>query len=569
MGRLDDAAKRKVVELRKAGLSFRKIKAVLELENIKVSAQAIYLFLREFQGRNRQEEAGGGARSGSGVGGGVAQPGGAVVAIGDGSDGAGGRQAWGRLRDSSCPSGYASPQDSSQPGGGGGGAPRGVGRQLGGAADGAGRSEQQGGENDDEIRIVSVTSLARGNQRGGLQGAGAMMGAGVRRRPPMSPASSAILVARKKLLDKALLHKVRMSSAQPGPQAGMLYSRGQASFQGGDSRKVTVLPQTSAVGLTPARPPQARGGIEAQPVSSLPKRTLQPRASPPTRPLHPPLPRDPPPCITVRPPNPAPALPAGQGAASSIRPPNPSPRKDLARASPDSGLRGGLQEQMQALGAEIRGLGVAVRMMMEQQCRVEREQVQQTQVQRQILSTLQALASSLPVAPPTPPGPAPPPYRQDRLTPTRPTYAQCSQPPLSKYCELDTSSLDSLEPYKLPELGSPRVNGFQACGGADGGLGLVSAQAHTPTYTPPYAEPNPEVFVQPYGSPSYTAQSSHQPAYSQAYPESHAQPSDYPITSAATNSLPGCSPVANLNPESPIPLSPNDPQLNIIKVETM
>lgn len=51
MGRLDDAAKHKVVELRKAGLSFRKIKAVLELENIKVSAQAIYLFLREFQGR--------------------------------------------------------------------------------------------------------------------------------------------------------------------------------------------------------------------------------------------------------------------------------------------------------------------------------------------------------------------------------------------------------------------------------------------------------------------------------------------------------------------------------------
>ncbi|MEQ2158871.1 hypothetical protein GOODEAATRI_016698 [Goodea atripinnis] len=51
MGRLDDAAKHKVVELRKAGLSFRKIKAVLELENIKVSAQAIYLYLREFQGR--------------------------------------------------------------------------------------------------------------------------------------------------------------------------------------------------------------------------------------------------------------------------------------------------------------------------------------------------------------------------------------------------------------------------------------------------------------------------------------------------------------------------------------
>jgi hypothetical protein len=62
MGRLDEAAKLKVVELRKAGLSFRKIKAVLELENIKVSAQAIYLYLREFQGR----PAGRGRAGGSG-----------------------------------------------------------------------------------------------------------------------------------------------------------------------------------------------------------------------------------------------------------------------------------------------------------------------------------------------------------------------------------------------------------------------------------------------------------------------------------------------------------------------
>lgn len=51
MGRLDAVAKKKVIELRESGLSFRKIKAVLELENIKVSAQAIYLFLKEFHGR--------------------------------------------------------------------------------------------------------------------------------------------------------------------------------------------------------------------------------------------------------------------------------------------------------------------------------------------------------------------------------------------------------------------------------------------------------------------------------------------------------------------------------------
>ncbi|XP_068919334.1 uncharacterized protein [Petaurus breviceps papuanus] len=46
MGRLDDHAKKRIVELRKAGLSFRKIKKVLELDNIRVTAQAVYLFLK-------------------------------------------------------------------------------------------------------------------------------------------------------------------------------------------------------------------------------------------------------------------------------------------------------------------------------------------------------------------------------------------------------------------------------------------------------------------------------------------------------------------------------------------
>ncbi|XP_053550614.1 uncharacterized protein LOC128642004 [Bombina bombina] len=46
MGRLDDQAKKRIVVLRKAGLSLRKIKKVLELDNIKVTPQAIYLFLK-------------------------------------------------------------------------------------------------------------------------------------------------------------------------------------------------------------------------------------------------------------------------------------------------------------------------------------------------------------------------------------------------------------------------------------------------------------------------------------------------------------------------------------------
>lgn len=46
MGRLDDHAKRRIVELRRAGLSFRKIKKVLELDDIQVTPQAVYLFLK-------------------------------------------------------------------------------------------------------------------------------------------------------------------------------------------------------------------------------------------------------------------------------------------------------------------------------------------------------------------------------------------------------------------------------------------------------------------------------------------------------------------------------------------
>ncbi|XP_061206813.1 uncharacterized protein LOC133210936 [Neopsephotus bourkii] len=47
MGRLDDHAKRRIVELCRAGLSFHKIKKVLELDDIYVMPQAVYLFLKQ------------------------------------------------------------------------------------------------------------------------------------------------------------------------------------------------------------------------------------------------------------------------------------------------------------------------------------------------------------------------------------------------------------------------------------------------------------------------------------------------------------------------------------------
>ncbi|XP_006008011.1 uncharacterized protein LOC102354012 isoform X2 [Latimeria chalumnae] len=46
MGRLNEHAKKRIIELREAGLSFRKIKKVLERDHIEVTAQAICMFLK-------------------------------------------------------------------------------------------------------------------------------------------------------------------------------------------------------------------------------------------------------------------------------------------------------------------------------------------------------------------------------------------------------------------------------------------------------------------------------------------------------------------------------------------
>lgn len=214
MGRLDDAAKRKVVELREAGLSFRKIKAVLELENIKVSAQAIYLFLKEFNGRNGANQAAGGSLVGV-----QAKTGG----IGDSSLGSRNnswrdRQLGSLMREASRVAGYSTSPDPPQQGGSTSDDRRTL--PSAGSMGGGSREEQKSARNEDEeedIRIVSVTSLA---QRAGVQsqrtnmntGVGAMTGIFARRRLTASPATNPVLLARKRLLDKALLHRARVSS---------------------------------------------------------------------------------------------------------------------------------------------------------------------------------------------------------------------------------------------------------------------------------------------------------------------------------------------------------------------
>lgn len=220
MGRLDDAAKRKVVELRKAGLSFRKIKAVLELENIKVSAQAIYLFLREFQGRPpgrvRPVEAGSSTTP-------------AQVQVRAGGSHGGIQEGWNNihlqnlLREATHHAGYqAAAEFAKQTAANSetGAKPSGSGETSGGS-----RPEHQNERDKEEndIQIVSVTSLAQSSQQRGLQSAetrvetgavsitGTVSGAFMRRRATPSPATNSMLAARKRLLDKALLHKAKVA----------------------------------------------------------------------------------------------------------------------------------------------------------------------------------------------------------------------------------------------------------------------------------------------------------------------------------------------------------------------
>lgn len=211
MGRLDDAAKHKVVELRKAGLSFRKIKAVLELENIKVSAQAIYLFLREFQGRPpgrvRPVEAGSSTSLAQ------VQPRAAAI-----------QESWSNihlqniLREAPHHTGFTAAANFTKKSSTNTDTCAKPSRS--GEVSRGSRAEQQheGDKEENDIQIVSVTSLAQNSQQrsshstvtraeaGTLTASGALM----RRRVTPSPATNSMLAARKRILDKALSHRMKV-----------------------------------------------------------------------------------------------------------------------------------------------------------------------------------------------------------------------------------------------------------------------------------------------------------------------------------------------------------------------
>ncbi|XP_067312440.1 uncharacterized protein [Pseudorasbora parva] len=540
MGRLDDAAKRKVVELREAGLSFRKIKAVLELENIKVSAQAIYLFLKEFQGRSRKEDGAAGNSSHN-----VQAPtagremGGTEARRVGWSD----QQLRNLLREASR---VAASQQAGSSSDARGGQSSGTGP--------AGRREAQGGGKDEDIRIVSVTSLAHGTQNAGVQGPrsgvgmGAMSGASyIRRRHTPSPANP-VLVARKRLLDKALLHRARVrdSGPQTGQQVSLSVRRDPSSFSGPDGRKLMV-PQTASFDLTTARPPNMRSLHQG---ASPHRRWMHQRVGVPVR-----APQNPP-RVGIRLPDPPAAGGTSQNAAPSARvqnvtnQPSPPPQRSVL----DPAAVSSLSEQIQSLGSELRSLGLALRMMVDQQGRLEREQAQQTQVQKQILSTLQDFASKFDplqstCAPASCSLASSAPFSQTATS--QGAYAQCSQAQ-TRYNEIHDSGLESIEVFSLDQLSSPTMNGFQQCP-TSSGPAFSHSQARTATFTQTHTqEYSPSTL--PYPQP-----------HTDSFTGMDGKSVDMPSTSA-DGSFQACSPP---NHTSSLPVSPHEPELNIIKVENV
>ncbi|XP_051245385.1 uncharacterized protein LOC127357170 [Dicentrarchus labrax] len=560
MGRLDDAAKHKVVELRKAGLSFRKIKAVLELENIKVSAQAIYLFLREFQGRPPGRVRPVEARSSTSPA--QVQPRAGVV-----------QESWSNihlqnlLREASHHAGFTAAANfpkntSTNPDTGA--KPSGSGETSGGK-----RPEQQheGDKEENDIQIVSVTSLAQNSEHrtpqsivtraeaGAVPSTVTVSGALMRRRVTPSPATNSMLAARKRLLDKALSH--RMKSFH---QVASLLRRDHLSVQGADMRSAVQQPPETYDLTT------EKSVMEGQPGGgSAPRRFVTQRPGLSVRSLHP-LPR-----VGIRLPNRSPSpltssapgvavirlqTPGGQGATRSEG--NPSPQQ----AVQDAGGRGGLQDQIQTLGSEVRSLGLAVKMLVEQQCRLEREQVQQTHIQKQILSTLQSFASKLGRCSgiqqqhnktPSPSDlqtvSASTSFSQDTFNFSQGTYSQCSQTQPS-YNSLE--SLENVEAFKLPGLSPSSMNGFPPCSNAEN-LQLTHTPPQTQPYAAAYQQQNCQALMPPY-TQSYV--STYNQSHSQTFRGSESKTSDFP-SSCSARTLQDCS----------VSTQPQDQQINIVKVE--
>lgn len=314
--------------------------------------------------------------------------------------------------------------------------------------------------------------------------------------------------------------------------------------------------------------------MDGQPgAGSTARRFLTQRPGLSVRSLHP-LPR-----VGIRLPNRSPSpLTSSAAGAAVIRLQTPGCQgatRSEGKSSPqqavqDAGVRGGLQDQIQTLGSEVRSLGLAVKMLVEQQCRLEREQTQQTHIQKQILSTLQSFASKLgrcssvqqqhnktPSPSDLPTGSASTSFSQDTFNFSQGTYTQCSQTQPS-YNSLE--SLENVEAFKLPGLSPSSMNGFPPCSNAEN-LPLTHTPPQTQPYPAAYPQQNSQTLMPPY-TQSYV--SAYSQSHSQTFRGSESKTSDFP-SSCSAGTLQDCSvstqPVMNSNHAS------QDQQINIIKVE--
>ncbi|TRY96439.1 hypothetical protein DNTS_021465 [Danionella cerebrum] len=477
MGRLDDAAKRKVVELREAGLSFRKIKAILELENIKVSAQAIFLFLREFQGKTQKKDGSTGRL--------LPMP---VPGRGQ------------HLRNLCREASQVAVSHQALVSGDSAGQPSGMGAASFGD-----------GEKDEDVRIISVTSLADGTQQTGIQRSGVVGGAAgfIRRRHTPSPANPML---------------VREGVPQSSQQVSPSPRRDPACISAPDGRKL-VLPQSSAsYDLTAHRAPNSRCLQQG----AAPQRRFQPmRVGIQIRPPH---------GVGIQRLDASPTSSVSQ----TITPPAPvqnvpnqhSP--PLQRAPLEAGTVSALQEQIQALGSELRTLGLALRMIVESQGRMERDQAQQTQIQKHILSTLQELSSKIHP-------PSPPPSCSLGLGQAGTNQGGYSQSQ-NRFGEMHDSGLEGIEVFSLDQLSSPSINGFQQCQQASSGHQFTHAQGRMPSFS--------QTSTQGFSNTAlaYTPSQTHTDSCMEVKPAAAASP-------CAPSGLPAA--------------PPHEAELNIIKVETV
>lgn len=260
------------------------------------------------------------------------------------------------------------------------------------------------------------------------------------------------------------------------------------------------------------------------------------------------------PRVGIRIPVPGPSSTGPQN--SSIRAQAPTSQQQSPpsqQSNVDTGPLSALQEQVKSLASEVRSLGLALRMMVEQQGRLEREQSQQTQVQKQILSTLQKLVSkqgpcafqhsTTPTMPSCPLSSAS--YSQSTFTPSQGS-SLCSQAQ-SRYNEIDGSTLDNIETFSLDSLSSTAINGFQTS----------DSLSFNRTHSPPFTQSHTQSFTPEIGS------------YTQSHTDTYAGIDSKSVEIASPSTDRSFQACRSSSQSSSEPISVHDTQLTIVKIENV